>query len=109
MPNNPIDALQLILAARADHLARFTPDYDITRHNDGDLTAAAECYLRDARYQLTGAGRMERPPARWPFADDEWSTGTIAEQLAKGAALAAAEIDRWNGLADINRAMPVQS
>lgn len=109
MPDNPIDALQLILAARADHLARFTPDYDLAHHNAGDLATAAECYLRDARYQQHDAGPMAVPPFRWPFPNEEWSTGTVVEQLAKAAAYAAAEIDRCLALAEIRENGPVQS
>lgn len=97
----PKSGLEYIVESRAKALDRYASDHDLTHHDAGDLITAAECYMRDARYQLGGAEGMTAPPPRWPFIPSDWRTGTAVEQLARAGSFIAGEIDRTLGLHDI--------
>lgn len=68
----------------------WTPEHD-DEHDNGELAAAAECYLRE----VTGMPLTHHGLPIWPW-DDEWwkPSGNPIRNLEKAGALIAAEIDR---------------
>lgn len=79
------------------HGEGFTIEHD-DEHSRGELAAAAACYSAHAFEQISrgspGANAGE-VPARWPWSPRWWKPSPDpARNLEKGAALAAAEIER---------------
>jgi hypothetical protein len=97
---------------------RWTPEHD-HQHDNADLLAAAQCYLRAARALSSyGMGRLGHDeaaaylakrygtegctapagvPSGWPWEASWWKPSTAERMLEKAGALIAAEIDRLGG------------
>lgn len=86
----------------------WTAEHDAGEHDDGQLAAAAETYLREARAPGTYTGPYNNrtmvvacpdgvftnKPNIWPWDVRWWKPSTPLRMLVKAGALIAAEIDR---------------
>lgn len=72
----------------------WTPEHD-NLHQDGQLSAAALCYVQNALC-VTGNPRsaLRGVPGFWPWEDAWWKPTTPRRDLIKAAALIVAEIER---------------
>lgn len=102
-------AIELVLGEQTKRFrAGFGTAYD-DKWQNGELMAAAECYLATARghaqqfRQMSGfdespeSGQFvqRRPvPVEWPLDDSMWQPGTLLESYARGCSFILAELER---------------
>lgn len=79
-------------------------------HVNGQLAAAAACYLEAAEMQAAGTFREHppTPPIAWPWGEPHWKPSVSPKRnLEKAMALAAAEWDRLDRFEERNGREPV--
>jgi hypothetical protein len=107
--------MELIQAERARQVAveGWSPEHD-DGHEDGELSAAADCYLLDARHTVSSNIRypsqvdhdsdykhrqLRRFPGRWPWELNWWKPcADPVKTLIKAGALYLAEMERLDRL-----------
>lgn len=93
---DPVDVSQAMLDVmrerdRQQDVEGWSPEHD-DQHVDGELAAAAACYLR---WGKEGAARSgEPPPADWPFEPEWWKPTGDRRDIVRGLALGLAELER---------------
>lgn len=90
--------VELIAAERARQVAveGYNSTHDQCEHDAGELAACGAAYALNAScvlYPHNGLP-LEQPPIFWMFPADAWKPKTPLQDLVRGGALIAAEIDR---------------
>jgi hypothetical protein len=89
MPDN--NGAALIAVERQRQINREGYDYGHDdAHSEGELLAAAACYLTPP----VGSGWGPTPPLSWPWEPEAWKPKDRISDLVRAGALIAAEIDR---------------
>lgn len=84
---------------RQIEMENWTPSHD-DDHKNGELSAAAACYVMWAANRLAEEPiGMSSPPAWWPWDLKWWKPKTTRSDLVRAAAVILAEIERLDRLA----------
>lgn len=85
-------AMQAVIAERYRQIdvEGYSPEHDDLQNPIGSMSDAGACYIREA-------GSVSRePPSAWPWADAHWKPKGYRRNLVRGAALAVAEIEKFD-------------